>query len=149
MFCDTVSACNKMALLCLWYGECLYKKGRDLLCDKMSACTNMAVLCCVILSVPVPKRQSYVSDTVSVCTNLAALFSVIMWALKQHGSVCYVKLSGPVGMSQCFVVWYCEYFYQCGSVLLCDNVRVCTIVAVICSLILWVPEPKWQCSVVW
>jgi hypothetical protein len=37
----------------VWYCQCLYQCGSVLLCDTVSACNNVAVLCCVILSVPV------------------------------------------------------------------------------------------------
>jgi hypothetical protein len=95
------------------------KYNKALFCDVVSACTNMAVLCCVILSVPVPMWQCSVvwycqclyqrgsavlCDIVNTCTNVAVLFCVI--------------LSAPVPMWQCSVVWYCQWLHQCGSAFL-------------------------------
>jgi len=47
----------------------------------------------------------------------------------------------------CFFL-YCECRSQCGSALFCDNLNACPNVTVFCCVLLSVPVPIWQYSVV-
>jgi len=83
---------------------------------------------------------------VSACTNMAVFCSVIV---SVPVPIWQCSVLESVTMGHCSIVLYCECLCPRGSALLCDTVTAFTNVAVLCCVILSVPLPMWQSSVVW